>query len=174
MLRAACSSALDASWVPMGCCFSTVHSARAVYTPVQATPPSMPTCKLATQTGESATWTTWQHWPPSTDYPPANGSPCQRTISPLYSPASEELILRPRQTQVLAQRHASISLAKDPPPPQFRNHKLHEVIQPFRHRREHDIETVTSASFKPRLHRIGDLDGRSYNFQPAKSTHHLR
>src|SRR3954449_8924208 len=61
----------------------------------------------------------------------------------------EEPVLRPWQTEILAQRLALILGAENAAPLQLRHHLVDEVVEPGGEEGKHDVETVAAVAGQP-------------------------
>src|SRR4051812_1515422 len=68
----------------------------------------------------------------------------------------KELVFRPRQTQILAQRLAFVFAPEDAASLQLRHDAGAKIFQAARQIRKHDDESVTGVGFEPLLHLVGD------------------
>src|SRR4051794_34360422 len=99
---------------------------------------------------------------------PTGGIPFLDSTSPDTAlGCREEAVLRPPQSQVLAQGLALVFAAEEAPALQFRNDPVDEFVEPARDPWEHDVEAVAGIAIEPLLHLVGDGARRPDHRQAA-------
>ena len=71
----------------------------------------------------------------------------------------EKAVLRPRQTEVVAQGLAFVFATEEVAVLQFGDDAVDEIVEAARDPREHDVEAVAGVAVEPLLHLVGDHFG---------------